>query len=370
MRDLTLAWTWQLAAALSTIFLLALGCDLSPSDEYSPPGEDHEVAGQVLWTDVHYYTDDGYDFDPGLDPCNRNGRRLHSSRLEGTERKVRIGAPGTTEHAVDVALHRSSGDAYWAVYERRDPSCPGGPENEVRIERVSLDGGWAETVYKIDYEPLETPDREISDLAVGGTHLVWAETTSEGDGETTAVLSAPLPTEEFSPEEDSLRPDTAHVTSGEVEAIEAGSEDGMVYWNTSGGRLFRTDLGGETTLLSNDFSGQVEAIGGNPARIYWRAGAALRSIGLDGTGQRRSGTLPEETTAIALGPRGQKVFAGTEGEDKEDEGIWVAPLSNVEASAFDKCVGEGKSGETISGDRHREDFRSPQSLAVLYDENG
>jgi hypothetical protein len=235
----------------------------------------------------------------------------------------------------------------------------------VQIERVRPANGESETLYQIDNEKNGSADRSTLALAVASSRLVWTETASEGLDEATVVLKAPL-----SPEVDSLRPDTLYKADGGVEALEAGPDAGSVYWNTSGGRLFRTDLGGETTLLSNDFSGQVEAIGGNPARIYWRAGAALRSIALDGTGQRRSGTLLEETTAIALGPQGQKVFAGTEGEDKEDEGIWVATLSNVEASAFDKCVGEGKSGDKPFGGSHREDFRSPQSLAVLYDENG
>jgi hypothetical protein len=354
----------RLIAVLSAALLLTSGCDLFPPD-YTPPGQDHEVSGQVLWVD-RYSEKASYDpSPPNEDDCLSKGFKIHSSRLKGTEREVLEGAGSAgPSSASDVVIHRSSGQAYWATRVSSGPPCAA-LRDVVQIERVRPANGESETLYQIDNEKNGNADRSISALAVASSRLVWTETASEGLDEATAVLKAPL-----SPEADSLRPDTLYKAYGGVEALEAGPDAGTVYWNTSGGRLFRTDLGGETTLLSNDFSGQVEAIGGNPARIYWRAGAALRSIGLDGTGQRRSGALPEETTAIALGPRGQKVFAGTEGENKEDEGIWVAPLSNVEASAFDKCVGEGRSGETISGDRHREDFRSPQSLAVLYDENG
>jgi hypothetical protein len=62
---------------------------------------------------------------------------------------------------------------------------------------------------------------------------------------------------------------------------------------------------------------------------------------------------------MTIGPRGEKVIVGTEGEE---EGIWAGSLSDPQASEFDKCVGEGKSGS-----RHREDFRRPRSLAVYYD---
>lgn len=360
MRNLTLTWTWRLAAALSAVFLLTLGCDLSPPG-YTPPGKDHEVSGQVLWVDSYFedpsYPDVG---PPNEDPCLAEGSKLHSSRLEGTEREILAGATSSgSGTASDVAVHRSSRQAYWATRVSSGPPCTG-PTDVARIERVRLASGRAETVYEIDNEENGDTDRSISALAVAGSRLVWTET--DGLDETTAVLRAPL-----SPEGDSLRPDTLYVTDGDAQALEAGSDAEAVYWNTEDGRLFRTDLGGETTRLSSSFSGQVEAIGGNPARIYWSSGSSLRSIALDGSGQRQDGTLPEGTTTIDLGPGDQRVFAGTEGDNKEDEGIWVAPLSDAETSTFDKCVGEGKSGDTISGGSHREDFRSPRSLTVLYD---
>jgi hypothetical protein len=175
--------------------------------------------------------------------------------------------------------------------------------------------------------------------------------------DTSVVLAAPLPSGG-----ETLKPDTIYVTEGEVEALEAGPDGKAVYWNTQDDRLFRTRLRGGTTRLSRSFSGEVEAIGGRPARIYWadsRSSAlALRSVALDGTDTRQNGTLPAETTAMTIGPQGEKVIVGTE---DEDEGIWVGPLANTEASQFDKCVGEGK-----SGDGYREDFQAPRSLAVLY----
>jgi len=364
MRHLQPTWTSRYITVLGAVFLLTTGCDISPPG-YTPPGKDHEVSGQVLWVDS-YFEDPSYpDVGPSNeDRCLAEGSMLHSSRLEGTEREILAGATSSgSGTASDVVVHRSSRRAYWATRVSSGPPCAE-PTDVVQIERVDLARDQAETVYEIDNEENGDADRNILALAVAGSHLVWTETVYEELGETTAVLRAPL-----SPEGDSLRPDTLYETDGDARALEAGPDAEAVYWNTADDRLFRTALDGKTTRLSNGFSGQVEAIGENPARIYWSSGSSLQSIALDGSDQRRDGTLPEGTTAITIGPRGQRVFAGTEGDNKEDEGIWVAPLSGVEASAFDKCVGEGKSGETVSGDSHREDFRSPQSLAVLYDED-
>jgi hypothetical protein len=227
----------------------------------------------------------------------------------------------------------------------------------LRIERVDLTSGDVRHVYQIN--DLETePSYTIPALAVAGAKLAWAEVAADGLDEMSVIRKAPLPTGDGD-----LQPDTAYVTEGEVEALEAGSDGEAVYWNTQDDRLFRTRLGGATTRLSENFSGKVEAIGGRPARIYWAdpgpSGTTLRSVALDGTGARQDGTVPAETTAMTVGPNGEKVFVGTAGED---EGIWVGPLANAEASRFDKCVGEGK-----SGNRHREDFQTPRSLAVLYD---
>jgi hypothetical protein len=200
----------------------------------------------------------------------------------------------------------------------------------------------------------ETENSTIPVLAVSGGRLAWVETTEE----TSVILEAPLPAGEGS-----LQPDTAYVTEGEIEALEAGPDGEAIYWNTEDNQLFRTRFGDGTTRLSGSFSGEVEAIGGRPARIYWAASRssapALRSVALDGTDARQDGTLPAETTAMTIGPRGEKVIVGTEGEE---EGIWAGSLSDPQASEFDKCVGEGK-----SGNRHREDFQTPRSLAVLYD---
>jgi hypothetical protein len=364
MTDFRRNCAGRLIAVLSTALLLTSGCDLFPPD-YTPPGQDHEVSGQVLWVD-RYSEKASYDpSPPNEDDCLSKGFKIHSSRLKGTEREVLEGAGSAgPSSASDVVIHRSSGQAYWATRVSSGPPCAA-LRDVVQIERVRPANGESETLYQIDNEKNGNADRSISALAVASSRLVWTETASEGLDETTAVLKAPL-----SPEVDSLRPDTLYKADGGAEALEAGPDAEAIYWNTADGWLFQTDVDGKTTRLSSSFSGQVEAIGGNPARIYWSSGSSLRSIALGGSGRRRDGTLPEGTTAIGLGPKDQRIFAGTAGENKKDEGIWVAPLSGAEASAFDKCVGEGKSGETISGDRHREDFRSPQSLAVLYDENG
>ena len=55
------------------------------------------------------------------------------------------------------------------------------------------------------------------------------------------ILEVPLPAGEGA-----LQPDTAYVTEGEVEALEAGPDGEAVYWNTQDDRLFRTRLGGAT----------------------------------------------------------------------------------------------------------------------------
>ena len=351
-----------IAVLLSAVLLVLAGCDLAPPG-YDPPGEDHEVSGQVLWVDES--SEDGsLAFDPpNADDCREEGLNLHASQLKGTEREIIAGGSsivGYPEPADDLALDRSAQKVYWAVHTKQGPPC-GPVEDVTQIEQVGLTGGGARQVRKIDNTEASA-DRMIPALATAGAHLVWAEVAEKGAEETSTILEASLPAGTPSTG-NGLQPDTAYVTEGEVEALEAGPDGEAVYWNTQDDRLFRTRLGGATTRLSENFSGKVEAIGGRPARIYWAdpgpSGTTLRSVALDGTGARQDGTVPAETTAMTIGPNGEKVFVGTAGED---EGIWVGPLANAEASRFDKCVGEGK-----SGNRHREDFQTPRSLAVLYD---
>jgi hypothetical protein len=353
--------------------LFAFGCDI-----YNPPGEDHEVSGQVLWVDES--SEDGsLAFDPpNADDCRKEGLNLHASQLKGTEREIIAGGSsivGYPEPADDLALDRSAQKVYWAVHTEQEPPC-GPVEDVTEIEQVGLTGGGARQVRKIDNTEASA-DRIIPALATAGVRLVWAEVAREGTGETSTILEVPLPAgpsnRERSPAGHGLRNGGDGGTEGTVEVLVAGPDGDAIYWNTQDNRHFRTDLGeapseeplpeAATSRLLGDFDGRVEAVGGRPARIYWAeprsSGTTLRSVALDGSGSRRDGTLPPETTAIGLGPKGEKIFAGTAGED---EGIWVGPLANAEASRFDKCVGEGKSGE-----RHREDFQAPRSLAVLYD---
>jgi hypothetical protein len=341
-----------IAVLLSAGLLVLAGCDLAPPG-YDPPGEDHEVSGQVLWGDSFFREDPSLPIPPNRDDCDTEGLNLHASRLRGTQREIidRGGSTGPSSgypfgSGTDIALDRSARQAYWPVHTELSPPC--GPEKSAwQIKRVSLSNSRAEAVR-------ETENSTIPVLAVSGGRLAWVETTEE----TSVILEAPLPAGEGS-----LQPDTAYVTEGEIEALEAGPDGEAIYWNTEDNQLFRTRFGDGTTRLSGSFSGEVEAIGGRPARIYWAASRssapALRSVALDGTDARQDGTLPAETTAMTIGPRGEKVIVGTEGEE---EGIWAGSLSDPQASEFDKCVGEGK-----SGNRHREDFQTPRSLAVLYD---
>jgi len=344
-----------IAVLLSAGLLVLAGCDT-----YNPPGEDHEISGQVLWVDSFFSRDPSLPIPPNRDDCDTKGLNLHASRLRGTEREI-VDTGGSTEPnsgypfgtGSDLALDRSAQQAYWAAREMTSPPC--GPTKDVlRIKQVSLPDGKTETIREINNAEGGGSDRTIPALAVSGPRLAWVEMAED----TSVVLAAPLPSGGGT-----LKPDTIYVTKGEVEALEAGPDGKAVYWNTQDDRLFRTRLRGGTTRLSGSFSGEVEAIGGHPARIYWadsRSSAlALRSVALDGTDARQDGTLPAETTAMTIGPRGEKVIVGTEGEE---EGIWAGSLSDPQASEFDKCVGEGKSGS-----RHREDFRRPRSLAVYYD---
>ena len=286
------------AIVLSAGLLVLAGCDLAPSG-YDPPGQDHEVSGQVLWVDES--SEDGsLAFDPpNADDCREEGLNLHASQLKGTEREIIAGGSsivGYPEPADDLALDRSAQKVYWAVHTEQGPPC-GPVEDVTQIEQVGLTGGGARQVRKIDNTEASA-DRMIPALATAGAHLVWAEVAEKGAEETSTILEASLPAGTPSTG-NGLQPDTAYVTEGTVKGLEAGPDGDAIYWNTQDNRLFRTDLGeapseeplpeAATSRLLGDFDGRVEAVGGRPTRIYWA------ELGLQG---QLSGALPSMEVAL------------------------------------------------------------------------